>query len=226
MASLFPVVPKKPDYRKRILPVCTEENETFFLKEAILTRPVKLGNNQMGISYPVIVGEAFDLLGISQARSLIAAGELPMTATIDNQIRLEYVYVEIEDQIFQFDVTTRPHASFAPNHNSDDREVLMNYSTTDFGLDKDSCDIKGKPFKHHKLLDIYGGIIYLNISLIGHIHPQTGKACVEVSRAFIKDVYAGHLTDSQSGVYSKMIREIVPEPSVVAVELDAYFTDF
>lgn len=219
-------MPKQPDDRRRIFPVCSDGNEKYFLKEAVLSRPVKLGNDKMGISYPIIIGEPFDLMGISQARSLVEAGELPMTSTIDNQVRLEYVYVEIEDQIFQFDVTTRPHASFAPNHKSDTREVLLNYSTTDFGLDKNSCDIKGKPFKHHKLLDIYGGIIYLNISLIGHIHPQTGKSCIEASRAFIKEVTTGHLTDAQEGVYSKMIREIIPEPSVVAFELDAYFTYF
>lgn len=223
-SNIHPVVRVKRDEDIRIRPIYHELNRNKLLVDPILEVPVFVGTSMVGNSYPLIMGEEFDLLGISQFKQLMDAKQVSIGSTIDQRLMLENLYISLGDQLFQFPIQCCPRAAFLPSIDSDTRTKILDFKVTTLTLDANSFDINGNPIAFKEFLELAGGWIEIMAVVRGRCDISRGPTMVVADQVSTLNVNNTKYSGEADDLYAKVIRKIAGEPKVIAYDLEAYFT--
>lgn len=131
---------------------------------------------------PLKIGQAVDLLGISQHPGLIGAGVMDNTDSIDPNATLEKLYVKVtkgaDVDVVAFDVSRLPRAAFQKTLEGDYREMGLQFRTVDLLIDKNTKAADGSV--PSALNDLVTGDLTakLEVNVDGSLNTETGNARV------------------------------------------------
>lgn len=223
--NIYPIQGQMKKIITRVEPIYRPEDEPVLLVDDVLGLPVLLGNNQVGLSYPILINTPLHLLDLSQRREFLKAGDLSLGSSIDRNIRLETVYLKVSDQIFQYPCGSIPYVGAVPSPHVQLPEMQLDFKTPRFSLNKNSVDIHGRPFKHSSLLALYDGSIEFILRLQGSISLIHGASHLTEKQCEVFNVISELLNTDEGNIYATLVKTVIGKPKVVAYNLEAYFAN-
>lgn len=215
-----------------------DDNTKYFMDAALFTPETVVNEQNMSfLTAPLKPGTRFDLMGISNANTLIAKGMLDVSDTIDPSGRLKALYVQFANaeagEIVRFKTDRLPTAVFQPSLVGDTRLSKLDFTTVDLVL-----DAKTKAFTGNDLVSIFGTEAapggFLNgytarvaINFNGSVSVSKGDASYGTSFIEIDRLYStatGAEVSVQEGA-GKTAVDALGALTVVGYELDTRFTN-
>jgi hypothetical protein len=215
-----------------------DDNTKYFMLETLFTPETVVNEQNMSfLTAPLRPGTRFDMMGISNANTLIAKGMLDISDTIDPSGRLKALYVKFENatdaEIVRFKTDRLPTAVFQPALVGDTRLSKLDFSTVDLVLDAttkaftgvDLTSIFGTAAAPGGFLNGYTARVAINFN--GSVSTSKGDASygtsfIEIDRLYSTATGAEVSVDSGAG---KTAVDALGALTVVGYELDTRFTN-
>ena len=216
----------------------TDDNSKYFMDAALFTPETVV--NEQGMSFltaPLKPGTRFDMMGISNANTLIAKNMLDVSDSIDPAGRLKALYVQFENatagEIVRFKTDRLPTAVFQPGLIGDTRLAKLDFQSEDLVLDAGI-----KAFDGSDLTSIFGTAAapggFLNgykariaVSFNGSVSLSKGDASYGASFIEVDRLYST-ATDAEISIADGVGAAAVAalgKMTVVGYELDTRFTN-
>lgn len=158
----------------KAVPVVRPESAAVFVPAAkVAPRVVKIDAEDVTTA-PLAFGKKVDFIGLSAVDSLLSAGVMDMTDSLDPAINLTSVYVEFGNDVVRFDVSNLPYSNFVFSVQNNYRQSNLTFETTSVLLNKASTKLDGSA------LDTLAGIvtddltIRLSLTVTGTVNIETG----------------------------------------------------
>ena len=210
----------------RIVPVVRAQSVDKFVAAADVAPYAIVHEGENVTTAPIAVGKKIDLLGLSQLDSLIAAGVMDQTDSLDPAINLQNVYVKFGDDILKFNTINLPLSNFTYTTQDNYRKMALNFTTTSVLINKDTKQIDGSA-----LVDLAGVVtndlsVRVELVLNGSINIETGECQVygnAVSAHIVKNASGAELP--MNAAPAQAVVTIVNAATILGYDLQAYRTN-
>lgn len=172
----------------RIVPVHRAQSADKFVDSAIIpAAPIILEGEAINTA-PIAFGKKVDLLGLSQTDSLLSAGVMDQTDSIDPAVQLRDVYAKIGDDVLRFKTKELPLANFTYATQNNYRVQNLNFTTTSVLLNKDTKNVDGSALTD--LAGIVTGdlIVRLELQVSGSVNIETGETVLIAGRPSVHSI--------------------------------------
>lgn len=206
----------------------TDDSTSFFVASTDVPPRSIMQDGASITTAPLKIGQAFDLMAISQRAALVQAGVLDNTDDIDPAITLEAVYVKLGanggNKVLKFTTADMAGADFNQAPQGNTRTMSINFLTKDLMVQPTTTDISGAAVTQLAAVAGYTARLKLNIS--GNVTLDTGETQVAglfngVSR--ITDTN-GALLDMTTGVGAQ-VAGFFTGATVIGYDLRAWLTN-
>lgn len=137
---------------------------------------------------PVPNNNYIDLLGISMTDKMLADRSISLTDTIDPDVCLTNLYINLYGSILKFNVSSIPLSTFTNTPQDNYRILQLNFFTNTITIDKNTKCIDGSAL-NQSVLDAIGNFtISYNIGIMGTVNIETGQCRVDGSELAINSI--------------------------------------
>lgn len=210
----------------RIVPVVRAQSVDKFVDSAIIpAAPIVLEGETINTA-PIAFGKKVDLLGLSQTDTLLAAGVMDQTDSIDPSVQLRDVYAKIGDDVLRFKTKELPLANFTYATQNNYRVQNLNFTTTSVLLNKDTKNLDGSALSD--LAGIVTGdlIVRLELQVSGSINIETGETNLIAGRPAVYSIRNAVGDELDLTVApAKAIVDAVAAGELIGYDLFAYRTN-
>lgn len=199
----------------KIVPVHRAQSASKFVGAGVVAPHAISLEGESITTAPIAVGVKVDLLGLSQTDTLVAAGLMDMTDTIDPAVSLTNVYAVIGVDVLKFTVANLPMSNFTYSTQNNYRVMQLNFGTTSVLVNKNTKQADGSALVELASVVTNDLIVRLELALTGSVNIETGECSVfgnvvavhsvqdntgtlldlaaAPSAAIVADVAAGHI---------------------------------
>jgi hypothetical protein len=166
----------------KIIPNYRVQSADKFVANTVVPSHVILLEGESITTAPLLVGKKVDLIGLSQTDTLLAAGIMDQTDSIDPYITLQNVYVSVTDgtatDILKINTLNLPLANFTYSTQNNYRLMTMNFTTTSVLINKLTKQADGSALV--ALAGIVSGDLITRLELVlnGTVNIETGETTV------------------------------------------------
>ncbi len=214
----------------KIIPVHRAQSVDKFVAPGIMAPATILLEGESIVTAPLAVGKKVDLLGLSQTDSLLAAGIMDQSDSIDPYINLQQVYLTVTDgtdtDVLKVNVSNLPLSNFTYSTQNNYRVMTLNFATTSVLVNKDTVQADGSALVALAGVVTNDLIMRLELQLSGSVNIETGETTVFgnlVSVHTVQDAN-GNLLD-QTVAPQNAIVGFIGGSTIVGYDLTAYRTN-
>jgi hypothetical protein len=223
-AAADPTVLRKE--QTRVVPVVRAQSVDKFVAAADIAPAAIMLEGESVTTAPLAVGKKLNLLAVSQLDSLVAAGLMNQTDSLDPSISLQNVYVKFTDDILKFNTISLPLSNFTYTTQNNYRTMALNFATTSVLINKNTKQADGSA-----LVDLAGVvtndlIVRIELNLTGSINIETGECQV------FGNAIAAHLVKNNTGADLDMtaapalaVVTAINGSTIIGYDLQAYRTN-
>lgn len=185
----------------RIVPVHRAQAADKFVAGAVVAPYSVMLEGEAVTTAPLAVGKKVDLIGVSQIDSLITAGLMDQTDSLDPAISLQNVYVDFGDDVLKLNVINLPYSNFTYSNQNNYRLMTLNFTTTSVLINKNTKSADGSALVELAGIVTNDYIVRAELALSGTVNIETGECQVFANaiRAYsIKDA-SGNDLDMSAG---------------------------
>lgn len=166
----------------KIVPVNRAQSLAKFVDPTLVAAANVVLEGETIQTAPLKIGQKVDLLGLSQTDTLLAAGTMDMTDSIDPYITLQNVYVSVvsgvDTDVLKFATVNLPLANFTYSTQNNYRVMVLNFHTTSILVNKDTKQADGSALVALAGVVTNDRIIRLEMTLSGQVNIETGETTV------------------------------------------------
>lgn len=162
----------------RIVPVVRAQSLDKFVAPAVVPAHNIVLEGETISTAPILIGKTVDLLGLSQTDTLLQAGLMDQTDSIDPYVTLQNVYVTIGNDILKFQTINLPLSNFTAATQNNYRIQTLNFTTTSILLNKDTKQADGSALVSLNGIVTNDLIVRAKLVLSGSINIETGETSV------------------------------------------------
>lgn len=208
-------------------------NEAEFVDAADVAPVSKVDDR--GNSYetaPLKFGRKVNLIGISNANQLIAAGVMTIEDTIDPAGALKNIYVKVggdgtEDaRVVKFGVERTPTATFLPKLTGDTRLAAVSFETDRLKVSGETRSVDGANMSAFTTMEASGLRVELSIKVDGTISLSRGQTQFITGGVSVEAIYNedGDRIDMSTGAGAALVAQL-GELEAIGYDLNARFTN-
>jgi hypothetical protein len=162
----------------KVVPVHRAQSADKFVLPAVVPPYSIMLEGEAITTAPIAMGKKVDLIGLSQTDTLLAAGIMDMTDTLDPYVTLQNLYAVVGTDILKFNVTNLPLSNFTYSTQNNYRVETLNFTTTSILLNKFTTRVDGTALT--TLSDIVTSdlIVRLEVNATGTTNIETGETTV------------------------------------------------
>jgi hypothetical protein len=210
----------------RIVPVVRAQSVSNFVAPADVAVSNIIHEGEAVSTAPLAIGKKIDLLGISQLDSLVSAGVMNQTDSLDPAISLQNVFVKFGDDVLKFNTINLPLSNFTYTTQNNYRLMALNFTTTSVLINKDTKQADGSA-----LVDLLGVVtndlsVRVELVMNGSVNIETGECQV------YGNAISAHIVKNASGVELSMtaapalaVVTVVNSGNILGYDLQAYRTN-
>jgi hypothetical protein len=159
----------------KVVPVARAQSLSNFIDPTVVaTRTIMLEGEAI-VTAPLAFGKKIDLLGISQTDTLLNAGIMDQTDSLDPTIGLQNVYVKVGDDVLKIPTSNLPWANFNYNPQNNYRTMVLNFSTSSVLVNKNSKRADGSALTTLAAIVTGDLIVRLEMNVSGQVNIETGE---------------------------------------------------
>lgn len=219
-----PTVLKKE--QTKIVPVHRPQSVDKFIDPAVVAPYDVLLEGETIHTAPIAVGKKIDLLGLSQTDTLLAAGVMDMTDSIDPYVTLQNIYLSVGDDVLKVSTANLPYSNFVYSTQQNYRLMTLNFTTTSILVNKNTKNADGSALTTLAGVVTNDLIVRLEVMLTGTVNIELGECTVFANLASVHSVAdnSGNLL-SLTAAPAAAIVSAVDAAQVLGYDLLAYRTN-
>jgi len=181
----------------RIVPVFRAQSADKFVAAAVVPDHAVILEGESINTAPLAVGKEIDLLGISQTDTLLSAGIMDMTDSIDPSVTLKNVYVKVGDDVLVIGTMNLPLSNFTYSTQNNYRVMTLNFATTSVLVNKNTKNVDGSALVTLASVVTNDLIVRLKLVMTGSVNIETGHCEVFGNAVSVNSVQnnAGEVLD-------------------------------
>ncbi len=214
----------------KIVPVHRAQAVDKFVASSIVAPAAILLEGESITTAPLAIGKKLDLLGLSQTDTLLAAGIMDQSDSIDPYILLQNVYATVTDgtdiDVLKFNVGNLPLANFTYSTQNNYRVMTLNFQTTSVLVNKDTKQADGSALAALAGVVTSDLILRLELQLSGSVNIETGETSVFgniISVHTVQDA-SGNLLDATAAPQAAIVG-LVNGGTIAGYDLTSYRTN-
>lgn len=153
-------------------------NADAFVPASLVARTVRKVGNVDVTTAPLVMGKEVSLLGISAHTTLLGAGIIDHTDSIDNGLSLQNLYLKNGDDVIKFNVERLPRSSFVKSQEGAARELNLHFKTQDLVLNATTKNVDGSEPATLAAIRNNELTVRLQMNVNGEANTQVGNARV------------------------------------------------
>lgn len=219
-----PTVLKKE--QTKIVPVHRPQSVDKFIDPAVVAPYDVILEGETIHTAPIAVGKKIDLLGLSQTDTLLAAGIMDMTDSIDPYVTLQNIYLSVGDDVLKINTANLPYANFVYSTQQNYRLMTLNFTTTSILVNKNTKNADGSALTTLASVVSNDLIVRLEVMLTGTVNIELGECTVFANLASVHTVAdnSGNLL-SLTAAPALAVVNAIADAKVLGYDLLAYRTN-
>ena len=210
----------------KVIPVARPEAAASFVPVADIPVRSILNEGEPINTAPLATGKRVDLIGLSQTDTLLSAGVMDTTDSLDTAITLSNVYAKVGVDIIKFSTENLPLAVFTAAPQGNYRTMMLSFNTTSLLMNKNSTNVDGSALT--TLADIKVGdyVVRLELNVTGNVNIETGETIIYGNGFDVFSVQnaAGELLDMTVAPALDIVNDFAGA-KVIGYDLKAYRTN-